>query len=72
MIIDLVRASNDKADIGFVSDGRRLNVLITRQQQAVIIVGDQNCTQVVEVGSEEKTRKLIMDRFATSLVQTGK
>ena len=41
MFIDLVRASHDAGVLGFVSDARRLNVLITRQTVGLWIVADE-------------------------------
>ena len=40
MIVDFVRAANDDGSIGYMKIKKRLNVLITRQRQGVIIVGD--------------------------------
>jgi len=39
IILSLVRA-NEKEEIGFLSDIRRLNVAITRPKRKLIIVGD--------------------------------
>ena len=74
MIVDLVCASNDMAAIDFVSNGRRLNNLITRQQQALIIIGDKNCTQVAETGSDErdkaeKSKRDYENRYLISVFQ---
>lgn len=33
MVVDLVRASNEQGDLGFMSDARHLNVLLSRQRQ---------------------------------------
>ena len=41
VFVDLVRASNDVGVLGFVSDARRLNVLITRQTVGLWIVADE-------------------------------
>lgn len=41
--VDLVRASNDAANLGFMCHSRRLNVLITRQTLGLWIVGDEHC-----------------------------
>ncbi|CAF9930580.1 hypothetical protein IMSHALPRED_008224 [Imshaugia aleurites] len=43
MFVDLVRASNDAAALDFVSDARRLNVLVTRQTLGFWLVGDERC-----------------------------
>ena len=43
MLIEMVRASNDDARLGFVSDARRMNVLITRQTVGHWLVGDERC-----------------------------
>jgi len=41
IIVSLVRA-NEKEEIGFLSDVRRLNVAITRPKRKLIIIGDAN------------------------------
>ena len=43
MFVDLVRAGNDAATLGFVSNAGRLNVLITRQSVGLFIVADETC-----------------------------
>ena len=43
VIVDHVRATNDKAALGFLLDHRRLNVLLSRQQQVFVINGDRGC-----------------------------
>lgn len=40
LIVDLVRAGNDRGNIGCMSDPRQLNVLISRQENGLIILGD--------------------------------
>lgn len=45
MVVDLVRATNDHGVLGFAKDSRRLNVLHSRQRQALIIFGDMDCTK---------------------------
>ena len=45
MIVDLVRASNDKGSIGFLRKKERLNVLLSRQQQHLFVVGDIECAK---------------------------
>lgn len=52
MILDLVRASNDYGELGFMADGRRLNVSLSRQMQALVIFGDQDCVKTLETGDE--------------------
>ena len=39
IIIDLVR-SNESAQIGFLSDSRRLNVALTRARRFLLVIGD--------------------------------
>lgn len=43
LCVNLVRASNDAANLGFMSHSRQLNVLITRQTLGLWIVGDEHC-----------------------------
>ncbi|WP_457561677.1 IGHMBP2 family helicase [Caminibacter pacificus] len=45
IIVSLVRA-NDKEEIGFLSDVRRLNVAITRPKRKLIIIGDAKTLKV--------------------------
>ena len=40
MIVDLVRASNDVGDHEFIAFARRLNVLLSRQQETLAVTGD--------------------------------
>lgn len=58
MIVDLIRASNDAGDLGFVTDGRRLNVLLSRQTHAVIIVRNKDCTNLELTGDEMEDAKV--------------
>jgi superfamily I DNA and/or RNA helicase len=48
IILSLVRA-NEKEEIGFLSDVRRLNVAITRPKRKLIIVGDAKTLSSAEV-----------------------
>jgi acetolactate synthase small subunit len=41
MLISLTR-SNDRGEIGFLSDKRRLNVALTRARRKLIVVGDSS------------------------------
>ena len=47
MFVDLVRASNDAAELGFVKDSRLLNVLITRQTLGFFLVADERCVMTL-------------------------
>ena len=49
MLVDFVRASNDAGTLGFVSDARRLNVLITRQTVGLWIICDERCVLTLDV-----------------------
>ena len=62
IIVDLVRASNDQGRLGFVSDGRRLNVLLSRHEPALTVVGDQSCTKT-EVTGDSKADKKALDKW---------
>ena len=39
IILSLVR-SNDQAEVGFLSESRRINVSVTRARRSCIIIGD--------------------------------
>lgn len=52
MFVDIVRASNDAADLGFVKDSRLLNVLITRQTVGLFIIGAERCVLTLAQQSE--------------------
>lgn len=43
MIVDFVRAGNDQGSLGFLTKKERLNVLLSRQQVQLFVVGDQTC-----------------------------
>lgn len=43
MIVDFVRASNDRGSVGFLAKKERLNVLLTRQEQYLYVIGDMTC-----------------------------
>ena len=48
MIVDLVRAGNSEGNNGFSADSRGLNVLLSRQQDVLVIIGDRKCLDVPE------------------------
>ncbi|KAH3678494.1 hypothetical protein WICMUC_001511 [Wickerhamomyces mucosus] len=54
IILSLVR-SNDRGEIGFLKDERRLNVAITRAKRQLCIIGD------LELMSRQKSSKFIKD-----------
>ena len=62
MIVDLVRAANDAGNLGFVADGRRLNVILSRQIHALTIVGDQKCTILERTGDAKEDAKTAKKR----------
>ena len=62
MIVDLVRGSNDHGDLGFVSEGRRLNVLFSRQKEALVIFGDKDCVTYLETGDQTEDLKISKTR----------
>lgn len=62
MILDLVRASNDHGMLSLVADGRRLNVLLSRQEHALTVVGDKNCTET-EVTGDSKADKKALEKY---------
>lgn len=53
IIVDLVRGTNDQGGLGFMADARRLNVLLSRQRQALVIVGDKACTDPASIDRRE-------------------
>lgn len=66
MIVDLVRASNYQRYPGVVSDGRRLNVSLSRQENALTIVGDKACIKVEVTGDHQEDKKTLEKRNATN------
>ena len=58
MIVDLVRGSNDFGDLGFMSEGRRLNVLFSRAKEALVIVGDKDCVKYSGTGDKKEDDKI--------------
>ena len=54
MVNDFVRASNDLGELDFMAEGRRLNVLLSHQQQALVIFGNKGCTKPVVVGDAKE------------------
>ena len=66
MIVDLVRGSNDQGNLGFVSDGHRLNVLLSRQEDTLTIVGDRDCTKIPITGDDQKDKKILERRNDTN------
>ena len=55
MIVCLVRGHNDLGMCGFLRDGRRLNVLLSRQRAGLVIVGDLDCVnESIEEDPEEE------------------
>ena len=65
MFVDLVRASNDVAELGFVKDARLLNVLITRQTLGLFIVADERCVLTLAQQAEHDN-PIPPDQSATS------
>lgn len=51
MFVDLVRAGNDQGSLGFLSKKERLNVLLTRQNQHLFLVGDTTCCETDTAGA---------------------
>ena len=64
MFVDLVRASNDAAALGFVGHARRLNVLITRQTLGLWIVEDERC--VLTLAQQAEVDSLFWSTLANS------
>ena len=55
IFVDLVRAANDAAVLGFVSNYKRLNMMITRQKQGMWVVGDELCVLTLAQQAERNT-----------------
>ena len=53
MVVDLVRGGNDQGHLGFLSEARRLNLLFSRQKQAIVIFRDKDCVKPVETGDKK-------------------
>lgn len=62
IIVDLVRATNDVTELGCLAEGRRLNVLLSCQEQALVIVGDKDCVNPALTGSAKEDRKVLNSR----------
>ncbi len=58
MVVDLVRASNDQGNLGFLADSHRLSVLLSRQSHALTTVGDKHCTKPKTTGNENADKKV--------------
>ena len=62
MFVDLVRAKkNDLGALGFLAKKERLNVLLSRQQQLLFVVGDIKCCE-----SSLETSQPANESYATS------
>ena len=61
IIVDFVRAGNDHGGLGFFAKKERLNVLLTRQEQHLLVIGDMTCcdsdyaTAVAEEPEDEQS-----------------
>ena len=42
MIIDFVRATDEYGELWIMADARRLNALLSRQRQALVIIGEKD------------------------------
>ena len=62
MIVDLVRATNDHRDLGFTFEGRHVNVLLSRQQQALVIVDDKDYATPAIIGDIDTDTKKVNKR----------
>lgn len=56
VIVDLVRTANSSGNLGFLSQARRLQLLLTIHRNGLIVVGDRQCT--VTSHSRSSTTKL--------------
>lgn len=56
IIVDLVRTANSSGNLGFLSQARRLQSLLTIHRNGLIVVGDRQCT--VASHSRSSTTKL--------------
>ena len=76
MIADFVRATNDHGELGFMADRRRLNVLLSRQLQALVIIGDKDCTNLLSTDTRDtrnnKSRICDIIRVFTWLQEKGR
>lgn len=61
MVVDLVRAENDVANLGTLSEGRHLNVLLSRQKQAIAIFGDRKCIKTKKTRDETVNDRLLKE-----------
>ena len=71
MFVDFVRASNDAGALGFVSDARRLNVLITRQTVGLWIICDERCVLTLDAQRQLDNPIIGLGETNANPTQTG-
>lgn len=53
MIVDLIRATDEHEGLGLMTNARRLNVLMSRQRQVLVIMEDKSCTKLSSLDSRD-------------------